>query len=188
MKNVFDLINIILITYILLFLFKNNNTLSNFTKVKKYNNNEKNNDNKKNNHAIHKKNHLENRDRKVIDDKLYPPEQRHEGHNYFKIEKAMKINEHTRGEPENYQVVGLLYKEDGDKKYQLFGRKIYPGAYEWEYYIGGKDSGGLDYKYPLETKQEIYDNTTINNPIDNDVYNVKIYNFDKPRYIPYIIP
>ena len=99
----------------------------------------------------------------------------------------MKINEYTRGEPENYQVVGLLHKEGFDKKYQLFGRRVYPGSPDWEYFIGGRDSGGLDYKYPLETiRQEIYDGTTISNPMDGDTYNVKIYNYDKPRYIPYI--
>ncbi len=98
----------------------------------------------------------------------------------------MKINEHTRGEPENYQVVGLLYKEGVDKKYQLFGRRVYPGSPDWEYYIGGRDSGGLDYKFPLDTKEEIHDGKTIINHMDGETYNVKIYNFDKPRYIPYI--
>jgi len=189
--EMFDLLNIMLVIYILCFVFKNNETLSNFTGIKKsikvvpINNNNQDNSQKEIDNAILRK-QLYNRDLNVLEKKLTPPEQRHERHNYVKIEKATMINEHTRGEPENYQVIGLLYKKDVDKKYQLFGRRIYPGSPDWEYFIGGKDSGGLDYKLSLDTKQEIYDGTTIINPIDGDSYNVKINNFDKPRYIPYI--
>jgi hypothetical protein len=188
--NVFDILNILLVIYIICFLFKNNDKLSNFTKIKKTKviktvDNNQNNQQEINNEIL--QNRLQNRDAGVLSNRMAPPERRHEAHNYVKIERAMKINEHTRGEPENYQAVGLLYKEDVDKKYQLFGRRVYPGSHEWEYFIGGKDSGGLDYKYPLDTKQEIYDGTTIINPMDGEIYNVKIYNYDKPRYIPYII-
>ena len=189
--NVFDILNILLVIYILCFVFKNNDTLSNFTKIKKtkviktVDNNNIDNSQKEIDNAILQK-RLQNRDANVLNNPLVAPEQRHEGRNYVKIEKAMMINEHTRGEPENYQVVGLLYKDGADKKYQLFGRRVYPGSPDWEYFIGGRDSGGLDYKYPLDTRQEIYDGTTITNPMDGETYNVKIYNYDKPRYIPYI--
>tara|TARA_B100001123_G_C15192613_1_gene980025 strand:+ start:585 stop:1169 length:585 start_codon:yes stop_codon:yes gene_type:complete len=189
--NVFDILNILLVIYILCFVFKNNDTLSNFTKIKKtkviktVDNSNIDNSQKEIDNAILQK-RLQNRDANVLNNPLVAPEQRHEGRNYVKIEKAMMINEHTRGEPENYQVVGLLYKDGADKKYQLFGRRIYPGSPDWEYFIGGRDSGGLDYKYPLDTRQEIYDGTTITNPMDGETYNVKIYNYDKPRYIPYI--
>ena len=192
--NIFDLLNIFLILYIITFVFKNNDSLSNFTKVGRRKRVKVNNNNKKryeeDNRHIQRKiihNRLYNRAQSVLNDKLVPPEQNHESHNYVKVDNIMKINEHTRGEPENYQIVGLLYKEGVDKKYHLFGRRVYPGSPDWEYYIGGKDSGGLDYKYPLDTKQEIYDGTTIVNPIDGDTHNVKIYNYDKPRYIPYIV-
>ena len=189
--NVFDILNILLVIYILCFVFKNNDTLSNFTKIKKtkviktVDNSNIDNSQKEIDNAILQK-RLQNRDANVLNNPLVAPEQRHEGRNYVKIEKAMMINEHTRGEPENYQVVGLLYKDGADKKYQLFGRRVYPGSPDWEYFIGGRDSGGLDYKYPLDTRQEIYDGTTITNPMDGETYNVKIYNYDKPRYIPYI--
>jgi len=184
----FDILNIVLILYIIYFLCINNQTISNFTKIKKTqviksvdtnNNIQKNIDNEI------LKNKLLDRDNGVLNKKLAPPEKRHEGHNYVQVEKVM-INEHTRGEPENFQIVGLLYKDSVDKKYQLFGRKIYPGSPDWEYFIGGRDSGGLDYKYPLDIKQELYDGSTIVNPIDGENYNVKIYNYNKPRYIPYI--
>lgn len=186
--NTFDILNVLLVIYIICFLFKNNDKLSNFTKIKKTkviktvdNNNQQESD------SVILKKRIETRDASVLNNPLVAPEQRHEARNFAKIEKVMKINEYTRGEPENYQIVGLLYKEDVDKKYQLFGRRVYPGSPEWEYFIGGRDSGGLDYKYPLDTKQEIYDGSTIVNPIDGDIYQVKIYNYDKPRYIPYIV-
>ena len=133
------------------------------------------------------KKELNRRDASIVTNKLVAPERRHEAHNYIKLQDKMIINEHTKGEPENYQIVGLLYKDNEDKKYQLFGRRTYPGSPEWEYFIGGTDTGGLDYKFPLDIKQEIYDGNDIINPIDNDTCKVKIYNFDKPRYIPLIV-
>ena len=210
--NVYDILNIFLVLYILIFLFKDNDTMvyfSKFTKVKKVNSNLQGNNLQSNNlqsnnlqgnklqnrylqddsqrdidNAILKK-QLNNRDNNVVDDKLTAPERRHEREIYRKVD-GLKINEHTRGEPDSYQLIGLLHKDNVDKKYQLFGRRTYPGSPEWEYYIGGRDSGGLDYKFQLNTNQEIYDNTTIINPVDGEEYNVKIYNFDIPRYIPYV--
>ena len=187
--NIFDIFNIFLIVYIIFFIFRHNHTLSNFSKktikIKEENNEiiDKQLQEEVDREIINK--NLEQRDENVLSNRLTAPEQRHEAHLYKNIE-PIKINEHTRGEPENFQVVGLLYREDIDKKYQLFGRRIYPGAPEREYFIGGKDSGGLDYKLPLETNQEIFDNSELLNPLDNNIYKVKVYNYDKPRYIPYI--
>ena len=193
--NNYDILNIFLLIYIILFLFTkfSFNKKPKITQTKDKNtdqNSKDNNIDQKTNQNILNQNTLnqtlKKRDTSVLNDKLVAPERRHEKHNYRIIDKSLKINEYTRGEPESYQIVGILFKEDQDKKYQLFGRKTYPSSLEWEYYIGGRDSGGLDYKYPLDTNQEIYDNTEIINPIDNNTYNVKIYNFNKPRYIPYI--
>lgn len=188
----FDIINIILTLYIIYFLCTNNQTISNFTKIKTTVDNSNNNSDNNNSEndieiatMINKK-ELNRRDASIVNNKLVAPERRHDAVNYIKLQDKLKINEYTKGEPENYQLVGLLYKENEDKKYQLFGRRIYMGSPEWEYFIGGKDTGGLDYKFPLDIKEEIYDGSTIVNPIDNDKYKVKIYNFDKPRYIPII--
>ena len=177
--NIYDILNIFLIIYIILFLFKNR---SNTTNIKKEDTIIKNTNSKIDNTILENK--LKNRDRDVLYNKLSAPERRHEQHNYININNITKINQYTQGEPDEYQLYGLLYIDNSDKKYQLFGRRSYPRSPEWEYYIGGKDSGGLDYKFPLDTKQEIFDNTTIINPIDNNIYNVKVYNFNKPRYIP----
>jgi hypothetical protein len=191
--NTFDILNIVLVMYILIFVFKNNETLSNFTLIKKSvkvktenqttTSTNNNNSNQELEQELYKRKLLY-RDRSILEDKLIAPEQRHESHVHVEFDKPSPI--YTRGEPENYQLVGLLSREDIDKKYQLFGRRTYPGSPEWEYYIGGRDSGGLDYKFPIDNKQEIYDGTTMVNPVDNDTYNVKIYEFNKPRYIPFI--
>ena len=131
-------------------------------------------------------NRLKRRDRKAVEDELSPPEQRVEAQQYIDFDTDnLRVNIRTRGEPDNYQMVGLLYNKDMNKNYQLFGRRIYPGAYEWEYYIRGRDAGGLDFKFPIDSKQELMDGSSINLPIDNNTYQLKIYNYDQPRYNPY---
>lgn len=125
---------------------------------------------------------LLNRDSSVVNNPLVAPEQRVETQQYPKI----KLYEKTRGSPDNYQMVGLLYNANENVKYQLYGRRIYPGAYQWEYYIRGKDSSGLDFKFPLPQKDEIHDGDTITVPLDNITFTVKIYDYNLPRYNPFI--
>ena len=134
-------------------------------------------------------NWLKIRDTKVVYDPLSPPEQRIEALQYLDItDLDTKFNIRTRGEPDDYNMVGLLYDiNNKNSRYQLYGRRTYPGSPEWEYYIRGKDNGGLDYKIPLSNKQEIYDNSSVNVDIDNTTYTAKIYNYDQPRYIPNIV-
>lgn len=131
---------------------------------------------------------LLHRDQSVVNNPLAPPERRVEIQQY----PTVLFNEKTRGTPDNYHMVGLLYNDDNtvDKKYQLYGRRVYPGSYEWEYYVRGVDSGGLEFKFPIEldNQREIRDNTQITLPFDsNNVYSVKIYEYDQPRYNPYVV-
>lgn len=98
---------------------------------------------------------------------------------------SIQFNEKTRGE-ESYQLVGLLYNSDVNKNYQLFGRRTYPGSNEWEYYILGKDEGGLEFKFPLDNKQEIYDGTAINVPLYDSNFTVKVYDYSL-KYNPNIV-
>ena len=134
-------------------------------------------------------NWLKIRDSKVVYDPLSPPEQRIEALQYLDItDPDTRFNVRTRGEPDDYNMVGLLYDPSNkNSRYQLYGRRTYPGSPEWEYYIRGKDNGGLDYKIPLNNKQEIYDGSSINVDIDNTSYTAKIYNYDQPRYIPNVL-
>jgi hypothetical protein len=175
-----DLINILLVIILCYFIL-----------VYIYNKNEYFNSNNEDNININKliqilkKYFLKNRDENAVYNPLAPPEQRVESRQYPYPNNI--FGEKTRGEPDDYQLVGLLYNTDINKNYQLYGRRVYPGSYEWEYYIRGKDAGGLDFKFPiqLKNKEEIRDGMQITVPIDKNVYNVSIYNYDQPRYNPF---
>lgn len=125
---------------------------------------------------------LKKRDRAVVDDSLVAPEKRVERHQYT----SLKLYENTRGDPDEYQLLGILYNETVNKTYQLFGRKTYPGSPLFEYYYRGRDSGGLDFKFPLSNNQEIHDGDVIIIPTDNIEFKVKIYPNDLPRYNPFV--
>lgn len=128
---------------------------------------------------------LKYRDENAVYNPLAPPEQRMEARQYPYPKNIFR--EKTRGEPDEYQLVGLLYNTDVNKNYQLYGRRVYPGSYEWEYYIRGRDAGGLDIKFPIQlhNKDEIRDGMVLNIPIDKNIYNVSVYNYDQPRYNPF---
>jgi hypothetical protein len=134
---------------------------------------------------LDKRVYLRDRDEATIYDPRYPPERRIESRQYPYPNHSFYIR--TRGEPDDYQLLGLLYNTDINKNYQLYGRQTYPGSPQWEYYIRWRDAGGMELKYPLSNKDEIIDGSTLTVPIDNNTYNVTIYNFDQPRYNPFVI-
>jgi hypothetical protein len=142
--------------------------------------------NQRTNNTFNKFNYLKNRDNKVIYDRTIAPEKRIESSQYIYPEDQ-KFYIDTRGSPDEYQLYGVLFNESINKYLQLYGRRTYQGSPVWEYYIVTKDNGGMEIKFPLNNTQEIMDGSTIQNPLDNLEYKVKIYNFDKPRYNPYII-
>ncbi len=123
--------------------------------------------------------------KEVVNDPMYPPERNVE------LRQMPYPNtmfwQRTRGTPDDYQLVGILYNQDVNKNYQLYGRRTYPGSPQWEYYILGNDIGGLTTKFPIQTKNkdEIMDGSQITVPIDKNVYNVTIYDYNQPRYDPY---
>lgn len=123
------------------------------------------------------------RDRAVVEDYLIPPEKRMEQDKFTQVE----FYKRTRGEPDNYQLMGILYNETENKTYQLFGRQTYPGSYLYEYYYRGKDAGGLDFKFPINGNKELRDGDTIKLPTDTILFTIKIYPNDYPRYDPYVI-
>ncbi len=134
--------------------------------------------------SLMKQLYLSNRDKDTVFNPLAPPEQRVESRQYpFPNKNWIK----SRGEPDDYQLVGLLYNTELNKNYQLYGRRVYPGSYEWEYYILGKDVGGLEIKLPIQlnNKEEIRDGMVISIPIDKNSYTVSIYNYSTPRYNPF---
>ena len=105
------------------------------------------------------------------------------------------INLPTRGYPTNYQLLGILYNNNIDIAYNLYGRQTYLGSNEYEYYIHAIINNN-DIKIPLDIKKEIYDNQEINlnksiknnilNNNNDNIFKVKLYEYNTPKYIPYI--
>lgn len=135
-----------------------------------------------------------------INNPLLPPERSYE-QTY-----GVPINIPSRGTSGGYQQVGMLYKDtitdesstignNSDTSIlPLYGQPTHPGSNKWNYYttsdkyhsvkiplnVSGKDCSG-DYGCT-----EIYDDDNVNIPAYNGNYKVKIYNYDKPKYIPYV--
>ena len=117
---------------------------------------------------------------------------------------GMPINIETRGSGGDFQQVGILSKQtiDEDGKtpgnntdsniLPLYGKPIYRGASKWLYYtetdkynpvkipitFGGRDCTDD------QGCEELYDGSDVVIPSYNGVFKVKIYKFNKPRYIP----
>ena len=104
----------------------------------------------------------------------------------------MEINVPTRGEPPEYQQVGILSGEGEENIKPLYGRQTYRGSNQWNYFTS-LDSH-LATKIPIEIDnndctdergcKEIYKNDTLTVNGDNE-YRANIYQTHAPRYIPY---
>lgn len=148
-----------------------------------------------------------NKDRELMTDPLLPPHRRNyyiEGPNY--VTKGVPINIQTRGYDGGYQQLGMLYRDDiEDKEKQignntetnilpLFGKPMYSNSSKWMYYTSSDKFNNV--KIPISYKgrdcsddygcDELYNDDQINIPAYNGNFKVKIYKFDKPRYIPYL--
>ena len=110
----------------------------------------------------------------------------------FVSRKGMAINVPTRGEPPEYQQVGIITGSGNENIKPLYGRQTYNGSNQWNYYTS------LDSH--LATKIPVYMNDQdctdergckeINkgdnvNMGTGDTYNASIYGTIAPRYIPY---
>lgn len=134
--------------------------------------------------------YLNQRDRQVVDDTLTAPERRLPEHNYPYNHVKRQINIPTRGLPDSYHLIGLILRNNTESAFNLFGRQTYPGSNQWEYYVQGSMSD-TSVKIPLKIRgdREIEDGQTITvpgtDPSKGD-YTVKLYNYDIPRYNPYV--
>lgn len=143
------------------------------------------------------------RDYRALADPMYPPLQRNP--EYPQVDPSRAINIKTRGDGGPYQQVGSIHKQsninaDGTSPgsnndaliLPLFGKKTYDGSRHWNYYTVSNNN----VKIPLTVQnkdctedrgcEEIEDNSTINIAEYNGEFKVKTYNFDKPKYIPYV--
>ena len=121
-----------------------------------------------------------------------------------------RINIRTRGEPEEYQQVGVLRRSGG---YQtegkddtvisgmshaanllgLYGRQTYPGSNRWEYfYKSGENKivfkkDGSSCSGDNSNCREISNGDVLNLPEFNGEFTVSIYPYDSPRYLPHVL-
>ena len=150
----------------------------------------------------------ENRDMKALSDPLYPPLKR----NYHMEEPSiyrMPINVKTRESGGDYQQIGILHKishsnddiaapgtNDDAVILALFGKPLYRGSSQWLYYVISDKTNAIKIPISIDGKscsdeqigcREIYNDNEITIPQYNGVFKVQVYNFDAPKYIPYII-
>lgn len=146
-------------------------------------------------------NTINERDYNAIYNPLAPPLKR----NYhFNEPSKMRINIETRPSGGSYQQIGMLHKKtnsdvdmntpgSNNDSYviPLFGKPVYKGSTKWLYYTNYNNI-----KIPIRVNNvdctddsgcnEMNDNESIDIDELNGSFNVKIYKFDKPRYIPYV--
>jgi hypothetical protein len=131
---------------------------------------------------------------------LLPPERS------YRNTYGVPINIPSRGPLQTYQQMGILYKEnivDTDKLpgnnsdnsiLPLFGRPTFNGSKRWNYYTSSDKF--QNFKIPITSNgrkcsddngcDEIMNGDMIDIPSYNGKFKVEIYDYDSPRYIPYI--
>ncbi len=124
---------------------------------------------------LYLENNIGKRDQDVLYNDFAPPERRN------------PINIRTRGEPDSYQLLGVLLRDNTETAYKLFGRPKYNGSSQYEYYVQGVMHDN-NIKLPIKIKgdKEIDDNQIVEIPGTNaskGEFKVKLYNFDLPRYL-----
>lgn len=134
--------------------------------------------------------YITKRDEEVLYNDFKPPERRvpetQYPYNYVKTQ----LNIPTRGFPDNYQLLGVLLRDNTETAYNLFGRQKFPGSNQYEYYV----QGNMQYnsvKLPLQVQgeRELDDGQIVQvpgtDPSKGD-FKVKLYSLDTPRYIPIV--
>ena len=116
------------------------------------------------------------------------------------------INIPSRGPLQSFQQIGILYKENivntdqmpGNNNESnilpLFGRPTFPGSKRWNYYTSSDKF--QNFKLPITRDgrkcsddlgcDEIMNGEMITIPSYNGKFKVEIYDFDRPRYIPFV--
>lgn len=119
---------------------------------------------------------------------------------------GIPINIPSRGPFQSYQQVGILSKEnivDPDKIpgnnndsniLPLFGRPTYAGSNRWNYYTTSDKFQSVKLPINIDNRKctddlgcdELRDGDMVTIPSYNGRFKVEIYDFDKPRYIPFV--
>lgn len=112
----------------------------------------------------------------------------------FSTRKRMEINVPTRGEPPEYQQIGILTGEGNENIKPLYGRQTYRGSNQWNYFTS-LDSH-LATKIPVYLKDndcteergcsELHKGDTVLMGENGNEYTASINGTKAPRYIPLI--
>ena len=131
---------------------------------------------------------------------LLPPERSYE--NTY----GLPVNIPSRGFSGGFQQVGYLYKKDvanpevpvgqdpNSVIIPLYGRPLWPGANKWNYYLNSDKFQAVKMPFQVQGRQsdddhgvnELNNGDTVDLPAYNGKFEVNIYNYDKPRYIPFV--
>ena len=131
---------------------------------------------------------------------LLPPERSYE--NTY----GLPVNIPSRGFSGGFQQVGYLYKKDvanpavpvgqdpNSVIIPLYGRPLWPGANKWNYYLNSDKFQAVKMPFQIggRTSDDDHGVSELNNgdavdlPAYNGKFEVNIYNYDKPRYIPFV--
>ena len=136
---------------------------------------------------------IDKRDEDALEDPLKPPNRRLPRHIYPSAAKDYIFEVPTRGYPDNYHYYGNLIRREDNKMVKLFGRQIYPGSNQYEYYgITSDPTGGSSVKIPIKVRgdKELYDKDEIDIEfLDTSVGKFILFmnDFDRPRYNPFVI-
>ena len=118
---------------------------------------------------------------------------------------GVPINIPSRGPQQSYQQVGILYKENIENPDKLpgnnnesnilplFGRPTYSGSNKWNYYTSSDKFQTVKLPISIDGRKctddigcnELMNGDMITIPSYNGRFKVEIYDFDRPRYIPY---
>ena len=118
---------------------------------------------------------------------------------------GVPINIPSRGPQQSYQQVGILYKENIENPDKLpgnnnesnilplFGRPTYTGSNRWNYYTSSDKFQTVKLPISIDGRKctddlgcnELMNGDMITIPSYNGKFKVEIYDFDRPRYIPF---
>ena len=139
---------------------------------------------------------VEKEDKLVIVDRPVdsdsPPQYKRGPDRHYTMGGGLPINIRTRGEPNEYQNIGLLKNiEDKNDIRPLYGRRVYRGSNLWNYYTVLNNH--IQVKIPIENDtnncvdergcSEIMDGAPIT--VNGASYIVSLYPYSDFRYIPY---
>ena len=110
---------------------------------------------------------------------------------HYTMGGGLPINIRTRGEPNEYQNIGLLKNvSESDDVKPLYGRRVYRGSNMWNYYTLLNDH--IQVKLPIMRTNNCLDErgcSEINSgeeiTVNNETYKVELYPYSDFRYIPY---